>query len=63
MKGVFTMPYEPVTQADMLAYNVLINESETKQELRENLQYISDDLKSKYYDDSEEGGPTLKLSK
>ena len=57
------MPYEPVTQADMLAYNVLINESETKQELKENLQFISDDLKSKYYDDSDEGGPTLKLNK
>lgn len=57
-----------ISQSDLIAYNQLVKESETKEELLENLKYIRDDIVSTYgggsdSDSDNEGGPTLTLKK
>ncbi len=57
-----------ISQSDLIAYNQLVKESETKEELLENLKYIRDDIVSTYGSESDsgsdnDGGPTLTLKK
>lgn len=53
------MAYREVTQADWLAYNRFIIESDSKAELKEQLEWIRNDLLGKYDEGMEEGGWTL----
>ena len=56
-----------ISEADIIAYRQMIQDAESKQELREELQYIRDDIASKYGNtddsDEEEGGFSRKLKR
>lgn len=58
-----------ISESDLIAYNQLVKESESKEELLENLKYIRDDIVNTYggnsddESDSDDGGRTLTLTK